>query len=331
MSRIKDTDYVYLSAYVRGRENALLTRERLERMTAAPDFDEAAKVLTECGYPELTGASDAQVEQALSRRRSAALDDLASICPEPALIEAFRMKYDYHNAKVIVKSDGAGTDGSSLYSDAGRVTAEALKKAFAEDDWRALPGAFAAAVREAKNTMARTSNPQLTDMGLDRAYFAELLSVTKTLSDGFYTAYARLAIDLANLRSAVRCVRGGLDEGVLRAALIPGGDISEARIARSAYGEGVTALFTGAELAPAAALGQRAIEGAPLSAFERECDNVLTRRLADAKLVSFGPAVAAAYLGALEGELVAVRMVLLGKRGGVSPELLRERLRETYV
>ena len=75
MSGIKDTDYVYLSAYVRGRESALLTRERLERMTAAPDFDEAAKILTECGYPELAGASDAEVEKALSDRRTAALDE----------------------------------------------------------------------------------------------------------------------------------------------------------------------------------------------------------------------------------------------------------------
>ncbi len=331
MSGIKDTDYVYLSAYVRGREQALLTRERLERMTAAPDFDEAAKVLSECGYPELTGATDAELEAALAERRRKTLDDIASICPEKALIEAFRLRYDYHNAKVLIKSAGAGTDGETLLSGVGRVSAEALKKAFTEDEWRAIPQAFAAAVREAKSTLARTSNPQLTDFGLDRAYFAELLALTKTLSDGFYTAYVRLQIDLANLRSAVRCVRGGLDEGVLRAALLPDGDVAAARIARSVYGEGVTAVFTGSELAEAARLGQRAVEGAPLAAFERECDNVLTRRLANAKLVSFGPAVAVAYLASMESELMAVRMVLQGKRGGVSPEMLRERLRECYV
>jgi len=328
LSGIKDTDYVYLSAYIRGRERALLTRERLERMAAAPDADVAAAVLTECGYPELAGSSDAELEAALSERRRRTLDDIAAICPEKALIEAFRLKYDYHNAKVLVKSDGAE---EGLLSDIGRVSAAALKKAYDEDAWRAVPAALAAAMREAKTTLARTSNPQLADFGLDRAYYAELLSLTGTLSDGFYTAYVRLCIDIANLRSAVRCVRGGLDEGVLKAALLPDGDIAAARIARSVYGEGVTAVFTGAELAPAAALGQRAIEGAPLSAFERECDNVLTRRLAGSKLVSFGPAVAVAYLASLENELVAVRMVLLGKRGGVSAEMLRERLRDTYV
>ena len=113
MSDIKTTDYVYLSAYVRGRERALLTRERLDRMVLAPDPDLAAKVLTECGYPDLSGASDAEVERVLSERRSAALDDIEGICPEKALVEAFRLRYDYHNAKVLVKSDGAGAAGST--------------------------------------------------------------------------------------------------------------------------------------------------------------------------------------------------------------------------
>ena len=316
---------------MRGREGSLLTKERLERMASAPDFDEAAKILAECGYPELAGASDAEVEKILSDRRIAVLADVESICPEKALIEAFRLRYDYHNAKVLVKSEGAGIAGGHLYSGAGRVSPEALRKAYSEDDYRMIPQALAAAVREAKSTLARTSNPQLTDMGLDRAYFAELLSLTRTLSDGFYTAYVTLSIDLANLRSAVRCVRGGLDEGVLRAALIPEGEVSAARIARAVYGEGVTAVFKSSELARAAELGQRSIEGAPLSAFERECDNVLTCRLQNAKLVSFGPAVAVAYLASMENELVAARMVLLGKRGGASPEMLRERLRDCYV
>ena len=223
-----------------------------------------------------------------------------------------------------------GTDGGALLSDAGRVGAEALARAYREDDWRGVPEALAAAIREARLVLARTSNPQLADMGLDRAYFAELLSVTRTLSDGFYTEYTRLCIDAANLRSAVRCMRAGTDEGVLRAALIPDGNVPAEQIARRVYGEGVQAVFGGA-LTGAAELGARAVEGGELAAFEKACDDALTAKLAEAKRVPFGSAVAVAYIAALEGEIVASRMVLLGKRGGVSRETLRERLRESYV
>jgi V/A-type H+-transporting ATPase subunit C len=331
LSNVKDTNYLFLSTYLRAKEASLLSRERLERMVDAPDFDEAARILTECGYPELAGATDKQVEAAFSARRNQTLDELTGLCPEPALVAAFRLKYDYHNAKVLVKAEGASVDGQPLLSDSGRVSAQRLLDAYNDDDWRRVPSALAHAIQAAKATLARTSNPQLADMGLDKAYFEELLALTETLSTDFYTEYVRLSIDVANLRSAVRCIRGHMDEGVMKAALIDGGNVSRDRIGKHVYNEGVTAVFRGKALGSATELGQQAIEGAPLAAFERACDNSLTQYLAEAKRTAFGPAVAVAYLACLEGEIIAARMVLLGKRSGISPDGLRERLRDCYV
>jgi V/A-type H+-transporting ATPase subunit C len=331
LSKVNDTEYLFLSTYLRAKEASLLSRERLERMVEAADFDEAARILTECGYPELAGATDRQVEQAFSARRAQTLGEMERFCPEPQLVAAFRLKYDYHNAKVLVKAEGASVDGQPLLSDCGRVSGEDLLEAYNSEDWRRVPSDLARAIQNAKSTLARTGNPQLTDMELDKAYFAALLALSGTLSTDFYTGYVRLAIDVANLRSAVRCIRGHMDEGVLKTALIEGGNLSRERIARHVYPEGVSAVFQAKELAQAAQLGQNAIEGAPLAAFERECDNVLTRHLAEAKRTAFGPAVAVAYLACLDGEITAARMVLLGKRSGLKPETLRERLRDCYV
>lgn len=331
MSNITSTDYLFLSAYIRAREGKLLTGERLGRMADAPDFDEAAKILMECGYPDLSGASDRALEEAFSARRMEFLADMERLCPEKSLVEAFRLKYDYHNAKVLVKADGAGVNGEGILSACGRVAPDVLAEAWREDVWRRVPGPLSSAIREAKSVLARTANPQLSDMSLDRAYFAELLALASSIPGDFFTGWAKLSIDVANLRSAVRCIRGHMDEGVLRAALIDGGEISVSRIGKSVYGEGVQSVFRSGCLARAAEFGQKAIEGAPLAAFERECDDVLIRYLADAKLTAFGPEPAVAYLAALDGEIVAARMVLLGKRSGLSPEKLRERLRESYV
>ena len=205
-----------------------------------------------------------------------------------------------------------------------------LIQAYAEDSWRDVPPTLAGAIRDARTTLARTGNPQLADMGLDKAYFAEMLALTGALSTDFYAGYVRLTIDIANLRSAVRCIRGHMDEGLLRTAVIEGGNVSPERVCR-AYAEGVTEVFHDRTLARCAELGQQAVDGAPLAAFERACDNVLTEYLTGAKQVPFGPEVAVAYLASLEAEITAARMVLLGKRGGLEPEALRERLRESYV
>ena len=327
---MKNTAYLYLSAYLRAKENGLLSQERLDRMAAAPDFAEAAKILAECGYPELDGMSDAELEAVFAARREAVLSDMEKLCPEPALVEAGRLRFDYHNAKVMVKAEAVGT-GEELLSVSGRVSPEKLQEAYRQDDWRFVPGALAAAIREARSTLARTSNPQLTDMGLDKAYYAELMSMTADLSSDFYTRYVRLCIDFANLRSAVRCLRGRMDEGVLREALIEGGNVPAAQIARRVYGEGVAAVFTGGTLAEAAELGENAVEGGVLTPFERACENGLTRFLGEAKRVSIGMEAVVAYIAMLEGEIVAARMVLMGKRDGVSPDILRERLRDSYV
>ena len=47
MSKIRDTDYLTISARVRAMENRLVTRERMERKVEARSDDEAVKVLAQ--------------------------------------------------------------------------------------------------------------------------------------------------------------------------------------------------------------------------------------------------------------------------------------------
>ena len=50
--RVKDIDYLALSARIRGLIDTHLTGARMERFLAAKNDAEATAVLTECGYPE---------------------------------------------------------------------------------------------------------------------------------------------------------------------------------------------------------------------------------------------------------------------------------------
>ena len=53
MPKIKDTDYLFLSTRIKSMERNLLNGERLERMLEARTPEDAAKVLTECGWPDM--------------------------------------------------------------------------------------------------------------------------------------------------------------------------------------------------------------------------------------------------------------------------------------
>ena len=327
--KTKDLNYLAMSAMLRAREANMLGRDRMDRMLAAGSYGEAAKLLAECGYDDLSDADAAGVDAALTRRRAAVFEELAGMAPQPEVVDIFRLKYDYHNLKTLVKAAGAQVSGDRLLSDCGRVPADKLKAAVEEDRLSDLPADMAAAYESARSLLARTGNPQLADFELDAAYFAELTRLAEATGSEFIKGYVRTMIDSANLRAAVRTVRMGKDRDFMLTALAPGGFADRENLAAAAEsGDGLAAIFASTCLEHAAALGAEAMKGGPLTDFELACDNGVSAYLSQAKTKPFGIEPAAEYLALLEGEITAARMILTGRLAGIEPEVIRERLRD---
>ena len=327
----KNEAYLCLSAMLRAREPKLLTNERAERMRDAPSAEEAAKLLTDCGYEDMSSMSAGEIETALAEHRAEVLAELEQLSPSKDIVDVFKMKYDYHNAKTLVKAEAMGTDPSRLLSASGRIAPEELTAAYNEGRWAELPDVMGDAMAEAKAVLARTSNPQLADIVLDQAYFTELKNAAQATESDFLIGYAELLTDCANLKSAVRTLRMGKNGDFLQSVLLSGGSVDEARIASAGDIDGVAALFSATVLDKAAALGVEAVSGGSVTAFELACDNAVTAYLTDAQLISYGCEPVIAYMAAVEGEITAARMILTGRLSGVSPEIIRERLRDLYA
>ncbi len=328
---INKEDYLYISSLLRAREPRMLSRDKAERMLDAPNFEDAAKMLTDSGYEDMSQMSVKQIETALSDRRAAVFHELETLIPNTAALDLFRLKYDYHNAKVLVKSEAMHRNDASLLSSSGRVAPETVQKRFQEDRLRDLPGELGSAAEEARNLLARSANPQLSDFLLDKAYFREMNALADELDSDFARGYVALLADSTNLRSAVRILRMGKDIGYLQEALVAGGSVSEERLTQGISGEGLASVFAGTALTKAAQLGTEAVSGGTLTAFELACDNAVADYLSNAKLCSFGEESVIAYLAGTENELTAVRMILTGRLAGVPSDTIRERLRDLYA
>lgn len=331
--KIKDTDYLVISARVKAMETGLLTRERMEQILEAKTDEEAAKILQECGYPELDAADPEAMDAALSAAREATLSDVMDGAPEPRYIELFKLKYDYHNVKALLKAEAMGTSADRMLMDMGRVSTAVLKEAVRSGELDSLPPMLASAVAEAREILDTTRDPQLSDIALDRWTYADMAALAEEVNSDFLRGYVAVQIDAANLRALVRTVRMGKSPEFLRGVLMEGGEVAaDAILALSANrGSGMNEVYGPTRFAAAAEAGAEALRGGPLTEFEKLCDDAVGDYLAGAQYVPFGEAPLVGYLAARETEYTNLRILLMGRGAGLPADVIRSRLRASYV
>lgn len=332
MAKIKDTDYLFLSTRVRALETMLLTKERMTRMLEAKTAEDAAQVLTDCGYPELSPLSLTTLYAALAAEQRRVYADFAPFVPDPALLDVFKVRYDYHNVKVLLKAIATASESQPLLMDLGRVPVVELSQKLNNADLRGLPPILQNAITQARETLGTTRDPQLADIILDNAYYQDMFELAKKTSSAFLEGYVRICIDATNLRTAVRTMRMEKSAEFLRDILFPGGNMDVTRVLTAASAGGSLAdLFALSPLKEAAEAGVAALSGGRLTQFEKLCDNAVTNYLKRAKLVPFGEAPVIAYLASKETELTAIRIILTGRMSQIPVETIEERLRDSYV
>ena len=330
---IRDTDYLALSARVRAMETTLLNRERMEQLLDARSEEETVKLLQECGYPELDPKRPEEMDAALSRVRAETLADLADGAPDPAMLDIFKIRYDYHNAKALLKASAMDAPAQSMLSALGRIPPAELAEALRENKLDDLPGRLPEAVAEARETLETTRDPQLGEVVLDNWCYQDMREAAEETGSAFLTGWVRVQIDTVNLRALVRTLRMGKSPEFLKFVLLEGGEIDPEAVLKvsAAHGSGLLDLYGATELARAAEAGADALRGGSLTAFEKLCDDAVNEYLSAAQLVPFGEAPLIGYLAARETEYTNLRILLLGRAAGLSADVIRGRLRAGYV
>ena len=328
MAKIKDTDYLAISARIRAMETTLLTAERMDQLLESRSDEEVSKLLQECGYPELDAARPEAMDAALSQTREELLADLGDSAPDSRYIDIFKLKYDYHNAKTILKAAAMDTDPARMLMDMGRISAETLKAAMDSGELDSLPGTLPEAIAEAKSVLDTTRDPQLSDIVLDRWMYRDMAQVAEVTGSSFLRGYVAAQIDAANLRALIRTLRMGKNADFLAGVLFEGGELEPAAVLAVAAGHGGLGEVYGAtRFARAAEAGEAALKGGSLTEFEKQCDDAVGDYLSGAQMIPFGEAPMLAYLAARETEYTNIRILLMGRAAGLSPEVIRSRLR----
>ena len=220
--KIKDTDYLVISARVKALETGLLTAERMEQILDAKSGEDAGKLLQEWGYPQLDPRRPEAMDAALSAVREATLADLAEGTPDARYIDLFKVKYDYHNVKALLKAEAVGTAPDRMLMDMGRVSTAELAEAVRSRELDGLPETLAAAVVEAREVL---------DTGL-----ADMMMFS--INPSYDYQHGEYANGSATERMALyrRCEAEGVGISVMKA--FAGGQLLDART--SPFGQALT-------------------------------------------------------------------------------------------
>lgn len=335
MAKVKDTDYLYSTSRVRSIEKFMLTHERAEKMIDAKNNEDALRILYDCNYgigKDPVAASNFEVLLAEEHKKT--YDFITSIAPDMDNFKLFLYAYDYHNLKVIIKSEFLNIDSSESLVDTGSIDIKLLKHAVKERDFSDLTEHMKNALNEVFDVFPKNRDPQVIDIIFDKACYNEMLKSSESLHNKFIEDYVRMVIDTVNLKTFVRIKRMKKSPDFFHKVFIEGGIISEQKFmefydepfekfadALSQYG--FKDLFLG---------GISALEDTgKFTTLEKLCDDKLISHVRSSKYVLYGIEPLASYLIAKENEIKIARIIMAGKLAGIPSELIRERMRDTYV
>ncbi len=324
--RAKDTEYLYATAYIRSVEEKGLCRELLTRMLDAPGVEEALGLLKDV-YP---GIPDEIICDEIVNEAYRTVDDIVSV---PHMFTFMRYPYDANNVKTAIKCAAKGTSSEGFMFGCGTLSEEKYAEMAEKGDYSALPEALAEAAKNAADAFVKTGDPQSIDLPVDRACLEAMLDEADKTGSTFIRDTARVRIDIANLMTSLRVVRMGSKtaEGILSLALAEGGSIPKEKLMAAAAEEDPVAAIGTAAAEYSAVLADVIAADKKLGDLERELENRYLSAVYAAKSASFGCEVPYAYLVAAEYNSKNARIILAGKRAGLSPDAIRERMRLYYV
>lgn len=321
---MKDTEYTFAVARIRSNENKLLSSSELSSIISAPTYKDAVQRLSDKGY-EINGND---YSAALMKKARERWELIYEILPDKSQFNSIIIKNDFQNLKVAAKAffTGKETDGLFLYPSV--YDPEEIKtNVFARKN-SLLPECLQHADRSAYRILSKTRFAQLADSVIDRASMEWSLKTAKQSDVPFLEELAETQTALTDIKVLYRCILTNKAPSFTERAVASCAAFSKSGITAAAS-KGMEDFFTFLEHTDYKGAAD-ALKSSPAE-FERWCDNRLLELLKCTKTEVFGISPIVAFYYASETELKNVRIILSAKSTGQSEEVIRQRVRDSFV
>lgn len=315
----------YALGCVRSSSRRPLGRSDLERLISASGYEEARRQLADMGYG---GGQEGDAGQLSVKALEEACGFLRRITPDPALTDAFLLRYDAQNLKVLLKARIL-SEGPEGLSNCGTIAADVLRHAVTERVYKKLPPLFKEAMEFLEKRIALAADPMEIDAVIDRAAFQ--MSLERMKETQSETA-RRYFMDKADLQNAVTALRLRSLKGLNvkpEQLYLPGGSIKKWPEANELETK-LPKLFSSWPSSVLEAVKLSSHDSARIPALEKAGEDYLLGMWRPFRHDPFAVEALIGWLLAHERAAQAVRLIMAAKLNGFSEEALRERLREPY-
>lgn len=318
--------YEYSIGSVRSKERSLLTSQDLEQLIAAKDEETALRLLKDKGYGD---GSD--IDEILEDSSEKMWAYLKSVAPDMKIFDVFIIRNDIHNLKTMLKSVMFDADCSNMLLSPCSIDEDELRDIVEQKKFDLLPQWMSKPAQDAYKLLAQTKDARLSDAVIDRAALEELQRKSKESGSRFLKEYFAEIVFYSNVKIALRAAHTKASVEYLERAISSTDGFDRQELVSKTLA-GSEALIKYLEkindFGCSEAIGCYKREPREL---EKYADNRLMRMAKKhCRLTTEGAEPLLGYYTACEAERRAISIIFSGIRTHSSPDVIRERLRETY-
>ncbi len=326
-------DYPYIMGVLRSLEKRLLNATDLERMIDAPNVEATFRVFNDTEYADnLLDVTPQEYKKALDDDLKQTYELYKQMIADKNLFEFLFVRYDFHNIKLSFKAKYSGKISSEYESKLGLVEPEKIRKYILETNADSPSNKLKIVIDNANKLFEQNNKPHYIDNILDKELFNYLGDLTKKINNVFINNFLKLQIDLVNIKILLRTKLMNKEVLFLQNELIDGG---------SRTINNFIALFETDIKTIIKTLEKYFDNNLKTILEEYEKDQVLPKLekafeeyelnyLKQTKRFNYGPELVVAYYYAKKNAIRNVRLIMTGKLNGISPEEIRQRIRQLW-
>ena len=338
-------EYAFANGNIKALEKGLLNKDILDRMIKSSDIVSALKILTESDLNDysfdLNNPSD--FENSLNQELLHTYDIIKSISQVSTfnfLYFTFASKYDFLNIKILIKSKYLKKEFSNdLISPIGTIDIEKLKLAIRDEKYEDIPDSFEFLIKKTFSEYNKFKNPEMIDFVLDRERYIMIFNKIREIEiieseELFLKRFFNINIDLNNIINCIRVKIRGEKKAFIKEFLIPEGDFKIEKIIEI-YDSPLSSWFEKLKYTDYKDIVELGVnyfqKNNSLMELEKLRDNFILNFSKIGKYITFGIEPLVGFITAKENDIKNIRIILSGKLNNLSPEKIKERVRDTYV